>query len=275
MRKTSMWGLVLGLAVVAVAVAPVAGAAGVPARVTVERMGVAGPGDKEVVLPCPTGTKLYSAGGWINGAPAGAAVITRVRPGADLSYAVVGARAVNAVTPWSITAYVVCGEGRPVLVRSAPGFAAQQVDFKAASASCADVGALTGVFGEVVDSSGQATLFGLVPSEDLTTATAKGSGPVDGQWSVQAWAVCDSTLIGKTERETSAVDPNWSPEATAQCAAGWPLLGGGGTVKGNAPDAVAGLVGLKPDWDSGSMTAIGTKGASPWSMEAYAICSQP
>lgn len=276
MRKTSMVGLVLGAGLALGVVAPVA-VAEVPGRVTVERTGSASPGDKEVVVACPSGTKLYSAGGWVNGAPAGSAVITRVVPAVDLSRAVVGARGVNAVVPWSITAWAVCGQGSPVLVRSEPVVAAQFVDFKSASVSCPDVGSLTGVFGEVVDPSGQATLFGLVPSKDLTTATANGSGPDNGQWSVKAWATCEDTVVGKTylETDTGALKGDLVQKASAQCAPGSSLLGGGGTAKDNSPDAVASLVALDPDWSTGTMTVIGTKGASPWSIEAYAICEQP
>ncbi|CAL9425880.1 hypothetical protein SUDANB95_01938 [Actinosynnema sp. ALI-1.44] len=279
MRKTSMVGLVsaAGLALGLVApVAPVA-VAEVPGRVTVTRTGSASLADKDMVVICPLGTKLYSAGGSVNGGPAGSAIITRVVPAVDLSRAVVGARGVNAVTPWSITAWAVCGQGRPVLARSEPVLGAQQVDFGSASAGCPGVGSLTGVFGEVVDPSGQATLFGLVPSKDLTTATANASGPVDGQWSVKAWATCDETVVGKTylETDTGALKGDLVQKASAQCAPGSSLLGGGGTAKNNSPDAVASLIGLYPDWSTGTLTVEGTKGASPWSIEAYAICELP
>nr|BFE50386.1 hypothetical protein GCM10017745_38130 [Saccharothrix mutabilis subsp. capreolus] len=269
-------GLVAGVALALGVVAPAA-VAEVPGRVTVTQTGPAGLADKEVVVVCPSGTRLYSAGGSVEGGPTGSAIITRVVPAVDLSRAVVGARGVKAVVPWSITAWAVCGQGSPVLVRSAPVVGAQAVDLKSASADCPGVGSLTGVYGEVVDPSGQATLYGLVPSKDLTTATAKASGPVDGQWSVKAWGSCDAALVGKTyiEIDTGAMKGDLVQKASAQCAPGSSLLGGGGTVKSNSPDSVASLTGLYPDWSAGSMTVVGTKGASPWSIEAYAICEMP
>ncbi len=281
MRTKPMLGLlVVGAGLVLGAVAPgtaSAGSTGLPARVVVERTGALGTTDKEAVVACPAGTKVYSAGGRINGAPAGTAIITRVMPAGDLSQVVVGARAVEAAMPWSITAYAVCGRGAPVLVRSTPGMSAQGVQLRSASASCADVGALTGVGGEVVDPAKQATLFGLVPDQDLRTATAGGSGPVDGQWKVQAWAICDSAVVGKTALVTGVSGPlmgAWTQTASATCAPGWQLLGGGGTAKGNSTDAVASLIAVQPEADTETMTASGTKGASPWYMEAYAICAK-
>ena len=241
----------------------------------VEAVSPATDSDKSVRALCPRGTKLYSAGGGVDNR-SGDVAIDSIRPLSDLSGVVVRARSRTATSAWAVTAYAVCGEGNPELAREHPVGAAV-VDFKEDSSSCAVANSLTGPGGEVVgnDAADKAALYGLVPDAGLTTATAKGSGPADAQWTVKASAICDVTMAGNLVRV--AADAGGFPdigaqEATATCDDGYQLVGGGGLVTGKTPDAEAVLVSAKPSPESDSMTVVAPDGASRWNVEAYAIC---
>jgi hypothetical protein len=282
MTRTAWWarvavvGFAVGLAsgAVTTAQANVGAAAAFSVRV-VEEVSRSTDSDKSVTAMCPTGTKVYSAGGGVDNR-SGNVVVDAIRPLPDLSGVVVSARSLAATAPWAVTAYAVCGKGDPVLV-SGNALGAALVEFKQESVSCPVAGSLTGLGGEVVGNDGvdKATLYGLVPDDGPTTATAKGSGPTDAQWAMKAWAICDAELAGLLVRVVAGkgeLSGAYEQSVTAKCDDGYQLVGGGGSAVGNAPDDKAILVEAKPDPETDSMTAVGLKGASPWSMQAYAIC---
>jgi hypothetical protein len=252
-----------------------ASAATAPA-VDVQRVEAVSPStdaDKSVRALCPRGTKLYSAGGAVDNR-SGDVAIDSIRPLSDLSGVVVRARSLVPTSPWAVTAYALCAAGNPELARELP-LRTASVDLKEDSASCPVAGSLTGLGGEVVGATGKAALYGLVPDAGLTTATAKGFGPADAQWAVKAWAVCDPALAGSLVRVvagTGEFPGTGTHKATATCADGYQLVGGGGLVVGNAPDTEAILVSAEPDPEADSMTVIAPEGASRWNVEAYAIC---
>ncbi|MFI9812663.1 hypothetical protein [Saccharothrix variisporea] len=284
-RRVAVVGLVVAAASVVVAGvrADVGARAGTGARAEVgaanvivhlvEAISPATPFAKSVTAWCPSGMKVYSAGGALRDW-SGQVVIDAVRPLPDLSGVVVSARPLSDRPAWVLVAHAVCAYGNPVLVRSNE-FGAL-VDAKEHSVSCPVPGSLTGVTGEVVgaDPDDPAALYGLVPDESLTTATAKASGPADASWTVQAYAICDKEKAGSLVREVVKIPMSGEleQEATATCAEGYAYTGGGATAYGNTGDALTvGLVWL-PNPEAGSMTGVGTKGASPWGIEAYAIC---
>ncbi|MDU0289896.1 hypothetical protein [Saccharothrix longispora] len=275
-KRVAVIGFALGVAsgVVGTAHARAAGHS-VGVRL-VEAVSPATTSGKSVTAWCPSGTKLYSAGGAVRDA-SGQVAIDAVRPLPDLSGVVVSARSFGATSPWVVLARAVCARGNPVLVRP-DGFGAAQVAVKEDSVSCAVPGSLTGLGGEVVgsDPADPAALYGLVPDAGLTTATAKAAGPADAPWAVEAWAICDPAKAGLLVREVAKVDMSGSFEqtVTATCADGYQYTGGGASAYGNGTDSLTVAVAWLPDPDSGTMTAIGTKGASPWGIEAYAICSK-
>ncbi|MCC8243107.1 hypothetical protein [Saccharothrix luteola] len=231
--------------------------------------------DKSVRALCPRGTKLYSAGGAVDNR-SGDVVIDSIRPSADLSGVVVRARSRTTTSAWAVTAYALCAAGNPELARDEP-FGTASVDLKEASDHCAVAGSLTGVGGDVVgnDAEDKAALYGLVPDEGLTTATAMGSGPANAQWTMEASAICDATMAGSLVRvvaDSGEFPDLGAQEATATCDDGFQLMGGGGLVTGETPDSEAVLVSAKPDPGTDSMTVIAPDGASRWNVEAYAIC---
>ena len=231
--------------------------------------------DKSVRALGPRGTKLYSAGGAVDNR-SGDVAIDAIRPLADLSGVVVRARSLTTTPAWAVTAYAVCGTGNPELAREDP-FGTAEVVPKEHSDSCPVANSLTGLGGEVVGNDGadKAALYGLVPDEGLTTATAMGSGPANAQWTVKASAICDATMAGSLVRvvaDSGEFPDLGAQEATATCDDGFRLVGGGGLVSGETPDSEAILVSAKPDPGTDSMTVIAPDGASRWNVEAYAIC---
>lgn len=270
------WWAAIGLVVGLVPVPGVAAAAEAPFAVQlVESTSAADLSDKQVTALCPAGTSLYSGGGRVDDR-SGAVVVEAVRPLRDLSGVVVRASALGpADARWRVTASALCAPGAPRLVRGGQ-FRSAGLVIGQQTASCAVPGSLTGVFGEVVgnDPADQATLAGLVPGEGLTSGTAKATGPSGGQWSAEVSVVCAEELAGELVRVVA--DTGYSSadvlKATATCAEGYQLIGGAGSAQGNTPDAKARLLEVAPDPGTGSVTAVGAKGASPWRMEAYAIC---
>ncbi|MEU4446998.1 hypothetical protein AB0K14_07995 [Actinosynnema sp. NPDC050801] len=275
-KRVAVVGFAVGAASGAVTTARAQIAASAVDAHLVEAVSPDTPFAKSVTAWCPSGTKLYSGGGAVRDW-SGQVVIDAVRPLPDLSGVVVSARPLAPTPAWAVVAHAVCARGNPVLVRG-DGFGAASVDLKKHSASCSVPGSLTGVFGEVVgaDPANPAALYGLVPDAGLTTATAKASGPVDASWSVKAWAVCDEDLAGLLVRvvEKGAMSGEYEQTVSATCADGYEYTGGGATAYANSPDALAVSLMWQPNLDVGSMTAVGTKGASPWGIEAYAICAK-
>jgi hypothetical protein len=226
--------------------------------------------DKGVTTLCPEGTKLYSAGARVDGLT-GEVAIDAIEPLADLSGVVVRGKALKPTAEWSVTGFAVCAPGDPVLVRR-PAMRTALVVFKDDKDACGDVGSLTGVNGKVVNGGTGTALFGLIPDAGLTTATAKASGP-EGPWSVESSAICDVKLVGRLKLETAVVKWGGGEQSvTASCQDGYDLIGTGGTALDNAPDTNASLQSVEPDNVADSVTVVGTKGASPWSLAAYAIC---
>lgn len=271
-KRVAVVGIAVGVAC-GVVVPAQAGIADSGVRL-VEAVSPVTPSAKSVTAWCPSGTKLYSAGGAVRDW-SGRVMIDAVRPLPDLSGVTVSARALPDTPAWAVIARAVCARGNPVLVR-ANEVGTALVDYKKHDDPCAVPGSLTGVGGEVVDQdpANPAALYGLVPDESLTTATAKGSGPADASWTVKAWAICDEDLAGSLVRvvQKEPMSGAINQTAIASCGDGYQYLGGGGTAYATSPDALTVAVSWEPNPDAGTMTAVGVKGASPWGIEAYAIC---
>ena len=275
-KRIAVVGFAVGAASGAVTTAQAQIAASAVDTHLVEAVSPVTPFAKSVTAWCPSGTKLYSAGGAVRDW-SGQVLIDAVRPLPDLSGVVVSARPLAPTPAWAVVAHAVCARGNPVLVRGVE-FGAASVDLKEHSASCPVPGSLTGLGGEVVgaDPADPAALYGLVPDASLTTATAKAAGPDGAPWSVKSWAICEEDLAGLMVRvvEKGAMSGKYEQTVTATCADGYEYTGGGATAYANSPDALAVSVAWLPNLLADSMTAVGTKGASPWGIEAYAICTK-
>ncbi|MEU4742417.1 hypothetical protein AB0G02_18400 [Actinosynnema sp. NPDC023658] len=233
---------------------------------------------KEVVVGCPGGTKAYSVGARVNGSPPGFVVVDRVEPAADLTSVVVRARPRVVGTAWSVTGFALCGFGQPRLYPSGDTVQADQVlhDTDTDAESC-PAGQVTGVGATISNPANEPVgLYALKPNPALSAAIASASGPAGpwpaGQWKVKAWAICAELSLDLALVEAMSGKSEDSPKTVIATCPDGSLIGWGGAVDGPPPHKPAALEGTTPNTTDNEVTAIGTAGASPWSMAAYAIC---
>jgi hypothetical protein len=210
--------------------------------------------------------------------------ITAVRPLPDLSGVVVSAATLVAAGEWWVIASAICAESRSVPVGpSTPDpawFGADKVDGRSDWASCPVPGSLTWVGGEITDNTGvggKAAFQSLLPGADLTEAVVTAVGPPDGAWEVVAKAGCTPEYAGRLVREVVSepvVNGDLSRKVEAKCDEGDLLLGGGGGAVGTTDETPVLLTGLGLNLAANEavVTASAPQGASPWTIEAHAIC---
>ncbi|WP_148089025.1 hypothetical protein [Saccharothrix texasensis] len=260
----------MGVALVSAAAGVVAPAYAAPTVQTtvVSRTSAATPVDKEVVVSCPPGTKVYSAGGRVSDWSK-YVELEAVTPLPDLAGVRVVATTSATVPPWTATAYAVCGPGNPSLATPAVASLNNPLVSKLSEAVCAS-GTAVGAGAELSGDIAQAGIEGVMPQQDKGRAWA--SGDPLAQWEVTASAVCLQWPGQVQLAENKVFVPGTIATATAECPVGGGTLLGGGAVTGFAPNVVTRLVELK--LEQGKVTGVGVRieGASPWAVSVSALC---
>jgi hypothetical protein len=236
----------------------------------VSRTSAATPFDKEVVVSCPPGTKVYSAGGRVSDWSK-YVELKAVTPLPDLAGVRVVATTSATAPPWTATAYAVCGLGNPSLATPAVASLNNPLVGKLSEAVCAS-GTAVGVGAELSGDITQAGIVGVMPEQDKGRAWA--SGDPLAQWEVTASAVCLQWpgQVQLVENKVFVPGTGTMATGTAECPVGGGTLLGGGAVTGFGAGVVTRLVELK--LEQGKVTGVGVRidGASPWAVSVRALC---
>jgi hypothetical protein len=192
--------------------------------------------DKTAVATCPPGLPfVHGAGGQVHtdGAPV---VLTAARPDPSLSSVTAQAHEHGPSTsPWSVTAYAVCGAGSSRLVRvsAATGLGSQSP--KTASTTCPTGLQLLGTGFDLDGEPGKVLLTGVQPGKGLTevSVTAYETDGFTGDWAATAYGVCGDPISGAALVSVTGALSTDTPQTTvALCPEGTVLHGLGGEVQG-------------------------------------------
>jgi hypothetical protein len=248
---------------------------------------------KSVTATCPVGKALIGTGYQINGAT-GEVVVDDFRPNGGPAAAptslFVGAYEEDPFAGnWTITAFAICANPLPGLVRIASTGASGSLDFQSVTATCPAGKALLGTGYELNGALGEAVVDDFVPSGGTAAAPTSlfvGAYEADpnflGNWTITAYAICANPLPGLVRiAVTSAFDSADFHSANAVCTAGKVLTGAGFELNGATGEAVV------DDFVPSGGTAtpptgifVGAYEADPdflpsWEVTAYAICATP
>ncbi|BCJ62707.1 hypothetical protein [Micromonospora endophytica] len=282
--------LVLGATCVTLAVPAVPAAAAVPGLVRIATVSPTNSTDfRSVTATCPAGKVLTGTGYEINGAT-GEVVVDDLRPNGSAVSAptavTVGAYEVDPFAGnWNITAYAICANPLPGLVRITAVSANDSNDFHSATAACPFGKVLTGTGFEMNGVTGEGVVDDLRPNGSTVsapTAVTVGAYEADaflGNWEVSAYAICANPVPG-LNRVTigSPRSSNDLHSANASCVSGQVMTGAGFQVNGATGEAV--VDDFRPNGDSTtaptmiSVTAYEEDPfAGTWNVQAYAICA--
>jgi hypothetical protein len=232
---------------------------------------------KTITATCPVGKELLGTGFEVTGG-AGEVLVEDLVPNGGPATAPTAVTA-NAVeedplaTGWSVTAYAICADPVPGLVRISATGPGNPNNFKGTTASCPATKTLTGAgYGITIGVGGEAEVDDFVPNGGVAvapTSIAVGAFETDpnfaGNWSLSAYAICADPLPGQVR--VQAAGPGGSPDfqsATAVCPAGKTLTGGGYDLLGTNGEA------LVDDFRPGGGVA-----AAPTSMTSLAYDADP
>ncbi|MEH0937626.1 hypothetical protein [Micromonospora psammae] len=285
--------VVLGLAVTAAVVAPASPAsAAVPGLVRISATSALNSNDfRTVTATCPVGKVLTGTGYQLNGA-AGEAVVDDLRPnggpGTAPTAVTVGAFEADAFAgDWSVSAFAICANPVPGLVRVAAVSTNSSNDFRTVTAACPAGKVLTGTGFELTGATGEAVVDDLRPNGGSATApTSVNVGAFEADattlnWDVTAYAICANPLPGLVR--VSAVSANSSADVrsvTTTCPGGKVLTGAGFEVNGATGEVV--VDDFRPSGGAAPAPTFVTAGgfeedafAGNWDDTSYAICATP
>ncbi|HEX8629199.1 MAG TPA: hypothetical protein VF755_13630 [Catenuloplanes sp.] len=285
------WVLLLAAAGTLAATAGPASAA-VPGIVRVSAASATDSADfKSVTVTCPVGKQLIGTGYEVSGAT-GEVVVDDFRPNGGAAAAptsvFVGAYEEDPLAAsWTLTAYAICANPLPGLVRISVTGALNSTDFHSTTAACPAGKTLTGSGFEVNGATGEAVVDDFQPNGSaLAAPTSVSVGAYEADpdylpnWSLTAYAICANPLPGLVR--ASIADPATSDDfhsASTVCPAGKVLTGTGFQLTGATGEAT--VDDLRP---SGSSVAAptsqftGAYEADPnlvptWSFTGYGICA--
>ncbi|MFC8850532.1 MULTISPECIES: hypothetical protein [unclassified Micromonospora] len=282
--------LVLG-ATGATLVAPTApAAAAVPGLIRVAAVSANNSTDfRSVTATCPAGKVLTGTGYEINGAT-GEVVVDDLRPNGSAVSAptavTVGAYEADPFAGnWNVTAYAICANPLPGLVRITAVSVNDSNPFHSATAACPFGKVLTGTGFEMNGVTGEGVVDDLRPNGSTVsapTAVTVGAYEADtffGNWDVRAYAICANPVPGLIRVTTgSPRNSNDSRFATTACADGQVMTGAGFQVNGALGEAV--MDDFRPNGNAVSAPTAVTVGAyeedpfaGTWNVQAYAICA--
>ncbi|WP_328650802.1 hypothetical protein OG598_21590 [Micromonospora sp. NBC_00330] len=297
-NKTRRYGarasvLVLGLVVTGAVLVPASPAsAAVPGLVRVAATSVTNSADfRSVTATCPVGKVLTGTGYELNGIT-GEGVVDDLRPNGGVATVptavTVGAYETEAFAGnWSVTAYAICANPVPGLVRVATTSVTNSADFRSVTATCPVGKVLTGTGYELNGITGEGVVDDLRPNGGVATApTAVTVGAYESDatalnWSATAYAICANPLAGLVR--TSAVGASNSLDfrsVTATCPVGKVLTGAGYELIGVTGEGV--VDDFRPNGGPATAPTSAASGAyeedafaGNWSDTAYAICATP
>ncbi|MCZ7437977.1 hypothetical protein O7598_16325 [Micromonospora sp. WMMC241] len=276
-------------AVVVVAPATPASAA-VPGLVRISAVSATNSNDfRTVTATCPAGKVLTGTGYQIDGAR-GEAVVDDLRPNGGPATAptavTVGAYEADAFAGnWNVTAYAICANPVPGLVRASVTSANNSNDFRSAIVSCPAGKVLTGTGYELNGATGEAVVDDLRPNGGPGTAPtavvvdAYEADAFAGSWRVTGYAICANRLPGLVRASVaSATNSSDFRSAVAPCPAGKVLTGAGYAVNGATGEAV--VDDFRPNGSNVTAPTSVTSGAyeedpfaGNWNLTSYAICA--
>lgn len=283
--------LALGLAGAGVLVAPAGPAsAAVPGLVRIAVTSASNSNDfRTATATCPLGKVLVGTGFELNGAT-GEAVVDDLRPNGGPAVAptsvTVGAYEADPFAGnWSLTAYAVCANPLPGLVRITAVSTTDSNDFHGVTAACPLGKVLTGTGYELNGSTGEAVVDDFLPSGGAFTApTAVTVGAFEadsfaGNWSATGYAICANPVPGLIRVGVNDVSSSNDFHAvTAPCPAGKVLTGAGYQVNGATGEAV--VDDFRPNGGAANAPTsvfVGTYEedgfAGNWTNTSFAICA--
>ncbi|WP_433356465.1 hypothetical protein ACQPYV_05560 [Micromonospora saelicesensis] len=285
--------LVLGLVAAGAVLAPASPAsAAVPGLVRVAATSVSNSTDyHSVTATCPVGKVLTGTGYELNGVT-GEGVVDDLRPNGGVATAptavTVGAYETEAFAGnWSVTAYAICANPLPGLVRVATTSVSNSTDFRSITATCPVGKVLTGTGYELNGITGEGVVDDFRPNGGVATApTAVTVGAYESDatalnWSATAYAICANPLAGLVR--TSAVGASTSLDfrsVTATCPVGKVLTGAGYELNGVTGEGI--VDDFRPNGGPATAPTSVASGAyeedafaGNWSDTAYAICATP
>ncbi|MFE9188885.1 hypothetical protein ACFYL6_04665 [Micromonospora sp. NPDC007208] len=285
--------LVLGLVATGAVLVPASPAsAAVPGLVRVAATSVNNSADyHSVTATCPVGKVLTGTGYELNGVT-GEGVVDDLRPNGGVATAptavTVGAYETEAFAGnWSVTAYAICANPLPGLVRIATASVSNSVDYRSVTATCPVGKVLTGTGYELNGVTGEGVVDDFRPNGGVATApTAVTVGAYESDatalnWSATAYAICANPLAGLVR--TSAVGASTSLDfrsVTATCPVGKVLTGAGYELNGVTGEGI--VDDFRPNGGPATAPTSAASGAyeedafaGNWSDTAYAICATP
>ncbi|GIJ80422.1 hypothetical protein SAMN05443287_10465 [Micromonospora phaseoli] len=290
-RRLAVRGLVLVLAAAAVTVLPaVPASAAVPGLVRIAAVSATNSTDfRSVTATCPVGKRLIGTGYEINGA-FGEVVVDDLRPNGSTVAAptavTVGAYEADPFAGnWNVTAYAICANPLPGLVRVTAVSATDSNDFHSATAACPTGKVLTGTGFELTGITGDGVVDDLRPNggpASAPNAVTVGAYEVDtflSSWNTRAYAICANPVAGLARITTvSALNSTDSRFSTATCPAGKVLTGSGFEVTGALGEVV--VDDFRPNGSTITAPTAVTSGAyeedpfaGNWQLRSYAICA--
>ena len=266
--------------------------AAVPGLVRVSATSVNDASDiKSVIATCPAGKQLTGTGYVINGAT-GEVVVDDLRPNGGAAVAptsvTVGAYEEDPLAAsWSVTAYAICANPVPGLVRVAVTGALNSDDFHSTTATCPAGKTLTGTGFEMNGATGDAVVDDLRPNGGVAvapTSVTVGAYETDPNvvpnWSLTAYAICGNALPGQSRAILAgAVSSDDFHPATATCPAGKRLTGGGFEMNSTTGEAVVddftpnGGPAVAPTSISSGAYEADPNFVPTWSLIGYGICA--
>ncbi|TDC78612.1 hypothetical protein E1193_20395 [Micromonospora sp. KC606] len=282
--------LVLGATVTGVVVVPSPASAAVPGLVRISAISASNSNDfRSVTATCPAGKVLTGTGYEINGA-AGEVVVDDFRPNGSTVTAptavTVGAYEADPFAGnWSVTAYAVCANPLPGLVRISAVGSNDSNDFHSTTAACPVGKVMTGAGFEMNGVTGEAVVDDFRPNGSTVTAPtavtvgAYEADPFAGNWSLNAYAICANPIPGLVRfTATSASNSTDSRFVTANCGSGQVMTGAGFEVNGATGEVV--VDDLRPNGGAATAPTAVTSGgyeedafAGNWDLRSYAICA--
>ncbi|MGB2571891.1 hypothetical protein ACPFP2_26085 [Micromonospora citrea] len=282
--------LVLGASGAALVAPATPASAAVPGLVRISAVSATNSTDSRfVTATCPTGKVLTGTGYEINGAT-GEVVVDDLRPNGGAATAptavTVGAYEADAFAGnWNVTAYAICANPVPGLVRITATSSNDSNNFHSATAACPTGKVLTGTGFEMTGVTGEGVVDDLRPNGSAVaapTAVTVGAYEADtffGNWNVTAYAICANPVPGLVR--IAAVSPNNSNDSrfiTATCPVGKVMTGAGFEVNGAQGEVV--VDDFRPNGSSTTAPTAISAGAyeedpftGNWNLRAYAICA--
>lgn len=143
---------------------------------------------------------------------------------------------------------------------------------KTVTAECAGAGSVYAAGAEVIGGGGGVALTGMVPDARLTsvTVTATARTGHQGDWSLVAYATCDTLTIPMVRTSTTVESAS---TAEASCDGNTKLVGTGFQVTGSVDQTYVDEVAFGPGLRTVRVHTDG--GADPASLTAFGICKLP